>query len=238
MIDAILRGVQLRAPAPPPLPREDLSRLRARAEQAEHKRATVARTANGWLSPFAPEVSRLAEDDAHDAPATLALRRRLQRDARTLCRYVLSSPGTHLRAGQVVLAVRATDPVGARGLGCLLYLTHGSGEGARFWWRYAAGIGDSTAAYLLVLDALLRGRVEEARHCYTELDAAGFLCDEDLEPAPARPPTPRRPAPGVLEGYLHDLSGTEPAPRTTDGTADDTTPTQVPLGAGLPVAAP
>ncbi|GAA3085081.1 hypothetical protein GCM10020000_84490 [Streptomyces olivoverticillatus] len=124
-----------------------------------------------------------------------------------LCRYLLTVPGARRRTGRFAHAEDLTDPAGARGMDCLIYLTAGNGSGARFYWRYAAGIGDSTAAYLLALEALLRGNHQEAVHCYHALGADGAL-DDDLE-EPARDVRPSRlPFP---EGYLRDIPGLKKA---------------------------
>ncbi|MEV4441392.1 hypothetical protein AB0K09_20680 [Streptomyces sp. NPDC049577] len=216
MIEAILRGTQIRLPAGTGQPRaEDRRQLRERIERAEQRHTAAAGTSRGWLSPRSPELAALNRPLPGQVAAVRSLKRRAHRDIGALCRYTLDVPGASQRAGRFVVAEYPTDPVGARGRGCMLCLTSGPGDGSRFWWRYAAGIGDSTAAYLLFLDALLRGEHDEALHCYEALDAAGFLCDPDLDPeASIRATRTWRPALGVPEGYLHDVSDKEVATLT------------------------
>lgn len=64
------------------------------------------------------------------------------------------------------LAGIADDPVdidGALHFGCLLNLAAKS-EGAQWWWQYAAGAGNATAAYCLHLFHLRRGDLRDAEH--------------------------------------------------------------------------
>ena len=49
------------------------------------------------------------------------------------------------------LADSPNDPDGALVFACLLYLTARE-DGARFWWKFAAGAGNPTAAFCLYLD--------------------------------------------------------------------------------------
>ncbi|MGW1146624.1 hypothetical protein ACWD6I_16550 [Streptomyces sp. NPDC002454] len=62
-----------------------------------------------------------------------------------------------------LLDQRRIDPAGALVFAALLHLA-GNGDGARFWWEFAAGAGDATAAFCLGL--LHEGRAEfrTARH--------------------------------------------------------------------------
>ncbi|MFI9240310.1 hypothetical protein [Streptomyces sp. NPDC053079] len=228
MIDDILRGTQIRTPAYTSEQRaEDDRQLRARIEEVERRRALAARnTAGGWLMPTSPELAALVlESVTEESPESISrLKQRLSCDLQTLCVQVAVAPGAASRLIEFAEAERPTDPVGARGLGCLLYLA-GHHEGARFWWRYAAGADDATAAYCLFLEGLLRDQPGEAVHCYRTLNAGSFLCDEDWETpttrtAPARPTWPAevnehicevRTGPGtssvpIPEGYLQDAT--------------------------------
>ncbi|MFV8133213.1 hypothetical protein [Streptomyces syringium] len=202
-IENVLNGVRIRTPDYTNDQRaEDDRALWTRIEQAEQRRAGLARRTSSWLVPTSPELSDLLQPDA-DAQETGAwspLKHRLLQDLQHLCRRSIRAPEAGRQTAAAVDEGSPTDPVGARGLGCLFYLSGNGSRGARFWWRYAAGIGDSTAAYLLFLDALLRGRPQEALHCYRELHGSGFLCDEDWEntvlpPAPALRPAATPPVP-------------------------------------------
>lgn len=54
------------------------------------------------------------------------------------------------------------DIEGVQVFACMLYLAHHP-ESARFWWRFAAGAGNSGAAYCLYLDHLSLGDDRDAR---------------------------------------------------------------------------
>jgi hypothetical protein len=55
------------------------------------------------------------------------------------------------------------DPDGALYFACLLYLADFS-EGAQFWWQFAAGGGNPTAAYCMYLVHVGRGELRDAEH--------------------------------------------------------------------------
>ncbi|MEV5242581.1 hypothetical protein AB0K89_26265 [Streptomyces cinnamoneus] len=195
IIDDILRGMQIRVPFPALLQQvEDRHLLMERIERTERRRAEAG--IRSWAELAArPAQGRTPQGQEWQ-------RRRLQNDVQALCRYLLTVPGVRRRTGRFAVAEHTTDPAGARGLGCLIYLTAGNSSGAQFWWRYAAGIGDATAAYLLVLEALLRGDRREAAHCYRAWGAAGALYDEDLEECTQDALTTRLPFP---ENYLRNI---------------------------------
>ncbi|MCC3776476.1 hypothetical protein [Streptomyces sp. UNOB3_S3] len=155
-IDDILRGMRIRTPACALLQQpEDRHWLRERIERAEQRReATGVRRTWAELAAFA---------QGEDGPSPNG-RRLLRQHVQALCRYLLTVPGARRRTGRFAHAEDLTDPAGARGLGCLVHLTARNGSGARFYWHYAAGIGDATAAYLLALESLLRGEHREAAH--------------------------------------------------------------------------
>jgi hypothetical protein len=69
---------------------------------------------------------------------------------------------------------RRIDPDGALHFACLLHLADCT-EGAQFWWQFAAGAGNPTAAYCMYLVHLGRGELRDAQHWAfqaAELDAA------------------------------------------------------------------
>ncbi|MEU1676968.1 hypothetical protein ABZ752_33795 [Streptomyces roseifaciens] len=230
MIDDILRGTQIRTPAYSSEQRaEDDRLLRARIEQVERRRALAARgPAHDWLVPTSPELADLLlQSVGGEALASLwKLKRRLRRDLKELCSQVAQAPGAAERLVEFAEAERPTDPVGARGLGCLLYL-NGCEAGARFWWRYAAGADDATSAYCLFLEGLLRDRPGEAVHCYRELNAGGFLCDEDWERpaagAPANASWPTAVSEHIREVNTGSGHGQVPIP---EGYLDDASPAE------------
>ncbi|MFF3343235.1 hypothetical protein [Streptomyces flavidovirens] len=74
------------------------------------------------------------------------------------------------------------DPDGALQFACLLNLA-GSHEAAQFWWQFAAGSGNPTAAYCLYLLHLARGERRDAAHW---ADQAADLDSGDLLPQAGR----------------------------------------------------
>ncbi|MFI0912555.1 hypothetical protein [Streptomyces abikoensis] len=228
MIDDILRGTLIRTSAYTSEQRaEDERQLRAHIEAIERRRALARATTGSWLVPTSPELAALVlEPMTGRSPDCVdQLKQRVSQDLQALCVQATAAPGAAGRLVGFMAAERPTDPIAARGLGCLLYLAEHV-EGARFWWRYAAGADDATAAYCLFLEGLLRDQPGEAVHCYRTLNAGAFLCDEDWEtPAtrtpPAKPTWPhevgehicevRSPSPGhgpvpIPEGYLEDVT--------------------------------
>ncbi|MEV5142255.1 hypothetical protein AB0K71_28850 [Streptomyces syringium] len=209
MIDDILRGTQIRTPAYTSEQRaQDERQLRARIEEVERRRARAARNAaNDWLVPTSPELAVLILQSVDEQrPGTLwQLKRRLRRDLKALCRQVTTASGAAARLIEFAEAERPTDPVGARGLACLLYLA-GHADGARFWWRYAAGADDATSAYCLFLEGLLRDQPAEAIYCYRELNAGSFLCDEDWETPTVRSAPTRASLPSEVREHIREVN--------------------------------
>lgn len=79
-----------------------------------------------------------------------------------LCVYALH--GTD--AAEYIAALansRRIDPDGALYFACLLYLAD-VWEGAQFWWQFAAGSGNPTAAYCMYLIHVSRGELRDAEH--------------------------------------------------------------------------
>lgn len=79
-----------------------------------------------------------------------------------LCARTLGSQAApdHLAA---LANTRRIDPDGALYFACLLHLA-GTGEGAQFWWQFAAGAGNPTAAYCMYLIHAARGELRDAEH--------------------------------------------------------------------------
>ncbi|GAA3386393.1 IclR family transcriptional regulator domain-containing protein [Streptomyces racemochromogenes] len=66
---------------------------------------------------------------------------------------------------------------GAFAFGCLLHLV-GDGEGATFWWQFAAGAEEAEAAYCLMLDHLRRAELEDAALWQERLAHTGYVADD------------------------------------------------------------
>ncbi|MFE9454523.1 hypothetical protein [Streptomyces sp. NPDC006739] len=95
-----------------------------------------------------------------------------------------------LRSSQAAehIAGIADDPVdidGALHFGCLLNLAR-KPEGALWWWQYAAGAGNATAAYCLHLLHLGRGELRDADHWMRQ----ALDLDISLARRPTRPEHP------------------------------------------------
>ncbi len=100
------------------------------------------------------------------------------RNLLTLCETVVAR--TAAEALQDFLTDKIPGAPGARVLGCILQLADAA-DSARFWWQYAAGVGDDAASYCLYLHHLALG----------EADAAAWWRRQtqvDTDPAPETTP--------------------------------------------------
>ncbi|MFE7049855.1 hypothetical protein ACFVAM_16000 [Streptomyces californicus] len=154
-----------------------------------------------------PDPAALARDPrpAH-APVHPAAK-----DLRALCATLV----THTPATTVAhfLTDQLPEPRSALILACVLQLTD-TEDAARFWWQYAAGAGQSAAAYCLHLHHLARGEEDTARFWHDQMDHT---------PPPSSAPVPDHgerldtaPAATMLR-VLHHLSR-DRAPRPSSAT--------------------
>lgn len=86
---------------------------------------------------------------------------------RALCETLVAHTPAVVVAGFVTEQV--PEPRSALVLACVLQLTQAE-DGARFWWQYAAGAGQATAAYCLYLHHLSLGEDEAARWWHRQTD--------------------------------------------------------------------
>ncbi|MER5950293.1 hypothetical protein ABT127_30025 [Streptomyces sp. NPDC001904] len=121
-------------------------------------------------------------------------------DLRTLCETVVS----RTTAEEVVDFVTEDlpGPRGALVLACVLQLTD-TDDGARFWWQYAAGAGQSAAAYCLYLHHRSAGEDVLARWWQQQTDAIATPAHTDNYPCAADDQDEWSPA-------NHRLSGAAP----------------------------
>ncbi|WP_217144922.1 hypothetical protein [Streptomyces sp. AC627_RSS907] len=85
------------------------------------------------------------------------------------------------------IADAPSDADGALHFACILSLAQ-EPDSALWWWQFAAGAGNATAAYCLHLHHLLRGELRDADHwAHQALDL-----DSDLHLTPATPGPARR----------------------------------------------
>ncbi|MFD6329221.1 hypothetical protein ACFWGI_06530 [Streptomyces niveus] len=96
-------------------------------------------------------------------------------DLRALCETLVTHTPTTTIAR--FLTDQLPEPRSALILACVLQLTD-TDDGARFWWQYAAGAGQSAAAYCLYLHHLSLGEEDTARWWHSQMDDAP-------QPAPA-----------------------------------------------------
>ncbi|EST25035.1 hypothetical protein N566_24675 [Streptomycetaceae bacterium MP113-05] len=122
--------------------------------------------------PPTPPSGRDREDGALSDGAQSAAR-----DLQTLCETIATRPDV-LRTLRYFLAQSAMpQPSGARVFGCVLQLA-ASEDSARFWWQYAAGAGDSAAAYCLYLHHRALGEDDEADWWRTQARPAQATPDD------------------------------------------------------------
>lgn len=95
---------------------------------------------------------------------------------------VLSTPQAAASLSRLVDDPRI-DPEGALVFACLLHL-NGREEAARFWWQFAAGGGNPTAAYCLCLDHRRHAEYRDAEHWRRQ---SAQLRREGRRRRPARP---------------------------------------------------
>ncbi|MER5586520.1 hypothetical protein ABT090_33435 [Streptomyces asoensis] len=102
-----------------------------------------------------------------DEPAPKSNHNAAAQDLRALCEtLVLHTPPTTVAK---FVTDQVPEPRSALVLACVLQLTD-TGEGARFWWQYAAGGGQAAAAYCLYLHHLARGERDTAEWWHRQTD--------------------------------------------------------------------
>ncbi|MFE7114717.1 hypothetical protein ACFU99_04755 [Streptomyces sp. NPDC057654] len=141
----------------------DIDRLLARALLQEHAPVppdTVAYHDTAYPTPFASDGTPLWDlgDDRGEQRDDDAARQ-----LEVLCEVTLARSRPDQLADFVTEQIPA--PHGAWILGCGLQLA-GAGAGARSWWQYAAGAGDTAAAYCLCLHYRALGDHERADFWY------------------------------------------------------------------------
>ncbi|CAL9673004.1 hypothetical protein [Streptomyces sp. enrichment culture] len=108
-------------------------------------------------------------------------------DLRALCETVLA------RTSNTDVADFVTDqlpaPRSALALACVMQLTY-TDDGARFWWQYAAGAGQSAAAYCLHLHHLANGEEDLADWWHQQIRATATPAPTDDEPVQNTDPEP------------------------------------------------
>jgi hypothetical protein len=84
------------------------------------------------------------------------------------------------------------EPGAALVLACLMHLTHRQ-QAARFWWKYAAGCGNPTAAYCLYLAHRAAAEFHDAEHWRRQTATLRAATGQPKPPTQAEvPPLPAR----------------------------------------------
>ncbi|MEU5161212.1 hypothetical protein AB0G74_16620 [Streptomyces sp. NPDC020875] len=104
---------------------------------------------------------------------------RAAHDLRALCQGIIHDADA---ARRIARFDTTRDPGGALAFACLLVLA-GIEEGAQFWWQFAAGAGNPSAAVCLYLLHLRRGDIKDAEFWVRQSAAL------DNEPCQYRPVT-------------------------------------------------
>ncbi|MEV7427727.1 hypothetical protein [Streptomyces sp. NPDC091212] len=107
-------------------------------------------------------AAHLADTPDEERPAHPAAE-----DLRALCETLVTHTPATAIAG--FLTDQLPEPRAALILACVLQLTD-TDDGARFWWQYAAGAGQSAAAYCLYLHHLSHGEEDTARWWHSQMD--------------------------------------------------------------------
>lgn len=103
------------------------------------------------------------------------------KDLRALCETLV----THAPANDVAdfVTEQVPEPRSAMILACVLQLTD-TDDGARYWWQYAWGAGQSAAAYCLYLHHLSQGEAHLAAWWHRHTDDARTEAPPGSDPSP------------------------------------------------------
>ncbi|MEU3953595.1 hypothetical protein AB0F45_14945 [Streptomyces achromogenes] len=176
---------------------------RLRARQAARHRPPRQRTAS--TAPLHTEWTVPQDERTPDA-------NRAWWDLNAVCLITLGPDAdTHLAN---FIKSQYADKAGALVFACLLHLS-GDSSGARFWWRFAAGVGHHLAEYCLFLEHVHSGEYHDADHWRTQLLRHQFtptlLCGE-RSTAPVLSPLNTDQIHSCIRHQHHPEIGTVPLP--------------------------
>ncbi|MFH8483869.1 hypothetical protein [Streptomyces longisporoflavus] len=137
---------------------------RLRQRQATRRRATGGSSVSGWTPVWTDPCADRAPDADH-----------AWWDLKAVSLLILFGPEVDRHLSDFITAQYA-DKTGALVFACLLHLADDT-EGARFWWRFAAGAGHHVAEYCLFLEHTQTGEYHDAEHWGRQ------LIRHDFEPA-------------------------------------------------------
>ncbi|WP_405626581.1 RNA polymerase sigma factor [Streptomyces sp. NBC_01396] len=179
------------------------ARMRSR-QAARHRppRQRTADTAHVWAAWTAPE-----DDHTPDAD-------RAWWDLNAVSLLVLSAPDADHQLGDFIDSQYA-DKTGALVFACLLHLA-GDSSGARFWWRFAAGVGHLVAEYCLFLEHAHSGEYYDADYWRGQLLRHHFeptyMCGDRADAPLLAPELIGQVHPHITRSH-HPEIGTVPLPR-------------------------
>ncbi|MFI6850485.1 hypothetical protein OG535_40230 [Kitasatospora sp. NBC_00085] len=192
-LDRLLKAA---GPAPDARPRYDLEAGRRYIAEKQAARQTASATAPSCAcvpKPAAPARASSPKDPLLDDAG---------RDLKALAKLVINEADAYEWLDALVTR---WEPRGGLVFGCLLDLT-GQPYDAQWWWQFAAGAGDLTAAYCLYLHHIRMGELRDAEHWFHQ---AARLDDGTSAPLP--------PALPDLPGYPHLVPRlAPPLPDTAD----------------------
>ncbi|MFE9687810.1 hypothetical protein [Streptomyces sp. NPDC006285] len=179
---------------------------RLRNRQASRHRPPRQRTDTG-LTPM--EWTRPEDDRTPDAD-------RAWWDLNAVSLLILFGPDADQNLEDFI-ASQYADKAGALVFACLLHLA-GDSSGARFWWRFAAGVGHLVAEYCLFLEHAHSGEYHDADYWRTELLRHPFepalLCGNRTTAPLLEPPHIDQVQPHITRPH-HPEIGAVPLPRPT-----------------------
>ncbi|MER6366621.1 hypothetical protein [Kitasatospora sp. NPDC001527] len=188
-IDRLLEGA---GPGPAARPRYDLEAGRRYiADRLAARRAMPSPAAPPGGSAPVPAVTATSASSAAAGPRVPVgmLIDDAARDLKALSKGVIHEPGAGMSVNGLVTR---WEPHGGLVFGCLFDLT-GRPYHAQWWWQFAAGAGESLAAYCLYLHHVRAGELRDAEHWFHQATRLG----EDTAPQPLQPTAPDVP------GYPH-----------------------------------
>lgn len=142
------------------------------------------------------EAARVQPGSAPDEPRPPAAHEQAARDLDLAVALIVDTPQAATALARLADDDRP-DPEGAVVFGALLHLARDH-DAAQFWWQFAAGGGNRTAAFCLYLAHGRRAEFSDARHWRAE--ARRLTAPDSAPPAPAA-----RPRPLLPESIRHQL---------------------------------
>ena len=156
-------------------------------------------------------IARAARQRRGTNPAPRPEHQQARHELNLAATLVLQRPGAAASLAQT-RTQPFPDPGAALVLACLMHLTHRH-YAARFWWKYAAGGGNPTAAYCLYLAHRAAAEFHDAEHWRRQTAKLRAATDQRRPPTQAAvPPLPAHPLRDLLAQCHRGASPHLPAP--------------------------